>query len=623
MSTKGQLPWKSQERSSQVSTDEIRAGVERWAADFEQAVTAGNAEELGSLFGDVSYLRDNGALTWDFRQFHGRDAVVSTLLAVVGDIKPTNFRLSESLPAPGLLGEGPDAVVEGFLDFDTVAGHAIAVINGIPDTESPYGFVVRALFTRIESLRGIEEPERFPRGAGFTPRFVGETWRQHHDYERQYVDREPEALVIGAGQSGLIAAAYLNDLGVDTLIIDKNERVGDNWRKRYDSLTLHNPTEMNNFPVLPFPNHIPEYMSKDHIADWLEIYARYLDLNVWLATGFEGASYDEASRWNATIRRADGTERVLHPQHIVLATGGIGGQPAIPTLPGLPAFEGKVVHSAAYTKASDYNAKNAVVVGTATSAHDIAQDLYDSGVNVTMLQRGPIVVNHVETANLAYAGYMDPMIPEELVDIRVYGIGFISPLREAGAKKYHQMAKEMDADLLQGLEAAGLRVGDGVDKMGWLDLFSRKGGGYYLNKGTSEIIAAGGIKILQSDRVKEFTAGGIALDDGTSLDADLVVLATGYKNRRVDVAEQFGQEIADRVGDIAVLDSEGEWAAMYAQTGQRGLWINGGGINQVRLGSARLALFIKADLDGLIPDSFRRPAKNSGERAFYEPAANA
>ena len=334
-------------------------------------------------------------------------------------------------------------------------------------------------------------------------------------------------------------------------------------------------------------------------------------MNVWTGTEFCGARYDEErSRWNATVRSADGTIRELHPRHIVMATGGIGGKPFVPELPGLDTFAGEVMHSSGYTKSSDYAARKAIIVGVATSAHDIARSLYEGGVEVTMLQRGPVVINNVDTANLAYAGYLDPEIPTELVDVR-YGIGLINPLREAASRNYHAFAKDLDKDLLTGLAAAGLQLGDGVGGQGWLDLFLRTGGGYYLNTGTSEMIAEGKIHIEQFDRVVEFVPTGAKLDDGSIIEADIVILATGYQSRRSEVAEIFGDEVAAHVGEIARLDVDGEWASMWAQTGQRGLWFNGGGINQMRPGSARLALLIKADLEGLIGEAFRRPPKTA------------
>ncbi|MFC9835532.1 flavin-containing monooxygenase [Rhodococcus sp. NPDC127530] len=591
-------------------TKEIRLGAERWLLDFETALATQDREKLAELFREESYLRDNGALTWDYHQYHGREAVEELLFSITGEVRPTNLRLAEEWPDPHVMGEGDSAVVEVFFSFETASGLGLGLLHGIPDDSSPYGFLGRALFTRLEGLTGIESAEVHPRGYGFTPEQPGENWLQNRDRQRAFVDSEPEVLIVGAGQAGLITAAHLKRLGVTSLIIDKHERVGDNWRKRYHSLNLHNPVEMNHFPFLPFPDDYPEYLPKDVLANWLEIYSEYLDLNIWSSSEFVGADYDEQDhRWSATVTKADGSTRVLRPQHIVLATGGIGGKPRIPDLAGLSSFAGMTVHSSAFTGGGEYAGKKALVVGVGSSGHDIALDLYKNGCEVTMVQRNPVVVNNVETANLAYASYFDGT-PAHLVDVR-YGVGLINPLRTAGSKTYHQFAKDRDAELLAGLTAAGMRLGDGHDGAGWLDLFLRTGGGYYLNVGASNVIADGGISILQADRIDTFVENGVALADGTVIEADLVVLATGYQNRKVEVAEQFGEDVAERVGDIARLDDEGEWANMWRQTAQRGLWFNGGGINQVRPGSRTLALLIKADLEDLIPESLRRAKESS------------
>lgn len=182
------------------------------------------------------------------------------------------------------------------------------------------------------------------------------------------------------------------------------------------------------------------------------------------------------------------------------------------------------------------------------------------------------------------------------------------------------MAKNLDNELLSRLKSAGLRLGDGVNGQGWLDLFLRTGGGYYLNTGTSELIADRKIKIEQFDRIAEFVPNGVKLTDGNVIEAGIVVLATGYESRKAEVIEGFGEDIAEQVGEIARLDDEGEWANMWGQTAQRGLWFNGGGINQMRPGSKRLALLIKADLDGLIPEARRRQPKSSGKKKRNEQA---
>jgi cation diffusion facilitator CzcD-associated flavoprotein CzcO len=593
----------TKEQDVSMNDTQLQAEAAAWISDFEAAIKADDRSRLTELFCDPSYFRDNGALTWDYRQFHGRDTVVSTLLSLAREAEPTRFRLSESWPAPQILGTGESAIVEAFFDFETKDGSAVLLLNAVPEGGR---LKARAVFTRLEDLKLIEKVPPHPRGRGFTPSYPGENWKEHRDAARRYDNAEPEVMVIGAGQAGLTTSAYLRKFGVDVLNVDRHERVGDSWNKRYDSLFLHNPIEMNDFPFLSFPPHYPEYLPKDLIGEWLDLYARYMDLNVWTSTTFKSARYDsELQQWDAVLGLPDGSERVLHPRHIVLATGGIGGKPSMPNFPGLDSFAGKVIHSSQYTRISDYDIKKAVIIGVATSAHDIARDLVEHGVAVTMFQRDPVVVNNVATANLAYAAYLDPEIPTPLVDIR-YGIGLINPLREKASQAYHKMAKELDRPLLTRLEAAGLQLGDGVNGQGWLDLFLRSGGGYYLNTGTSELIADGAIKIQPFQKFVEFVPTGAKLDDGSIVEADIVILATGYQSRRTEVVDFFGEDVADKVGEIARLDPEGEWANIWGQTAQRGLWFNGGGINQMRPGSARLALLITADLNGLIPESLRR-----------------
>lgn len=586
---------------------DLRSAADTWVHLFETALSDVDPSPLSSLLDDPSYLRDNGALTWDYRQFHGRSAVIDTLLSLTGEIQPHDFSVSTKWPTPHFLVDGE--TVEAFFDFKTRHGHAVLLVNAVLGAENPSGIKAQAMFTRLEDLNGIERTTPHPRGLGYTPSQPGETWLQHRAAARDYRQSDPDVIVVGAGQSGVTTAAYLRRFGVDVLNVDRYDNVGDSWARRYAALSLHNPVEMNGFPFLPYPPHYPEYLPKDLMGEWLDIYARYMDLNVWTRTEFLSGTYDTATgRWIATFRRGDGTERRLRPRHIVMATGGIGGRPYVPELPGLSSFDGPVLHSSQYTARSDYPAERTLIVGVATSAHDIARDLTTGGVEVTMFQRGPVIINNVATANLAYAAYMDKAIPTELVDIR-YGIGLINPLRERGSQQYHAMAKKIDTDLLTRLEAAGLRLGDGVDGQGWLDLFLRTGGGYYLNTGTSEMIADRRIKIEQFDRIVEFVADGARLDDGTKVKADMIILATGYQSRMTEVIDYFGDDIAGRVGEIARLDEEGEWANMWGQSGQPGLWFNGGGINQMRPGSQRLALLIKADLDGLISERFRRRPK--------------
>ena len=85
--------------------------------------------------------------------------------------------------------------------------------------------------------------------------------------------------MVGGGQAGLSIAARLTQLQVDTLIVDREPRIGDNWRKRYHALTLHNQVQVNHLPYMPFPPNWPTYIPKDKLAAWFEAYVESMELN--------------------------------------------------------------------------------------------------------------------------------------------------------------------------------------------------------------------------------------------------------------------------------------------------------------------------------------------------------
>ena len=221
-----------------------------------------------------------------------------------------------------------------------------------------------------------------------------------------YVGRDPAVLVVGGGQAGLSTAARLTQLQVDTLIVDRAPRIGDNWRKRYHALTLHNQVQVNHLPYMPFPPSWPTYIPKDKLATWFEAYVEAMELNYWPATELVGGRYDEQERqWRVVLRQADGTEREMRPRHVVMATG-VSGIPSVPDIPSLQNFAGTVLHSSQYDDGEAWHGKDAIVIGTGNSGHDIAQDLHSSGANVTLVQRSPTLIVNIEpSAQLPYALY--------------------------------------------------------------------------------------------------------------------------------------------------------------------------------------------------------------------------
>jgi cation diffusion facilitator CzcD-associated flavoprotein CzcO len=408
-------------------------------------------------------------------------------------------------------------------------------------------------------------------------------------------------LVVGGGQAGLSIAARLTQLQVDTLIVDREQRIGDNWRNRYHALTLHNQVQVNHLPYMPFPPNWPTYIPKDKLAGWFEAYVESMELNYWPGTEFQGGAYDQGtSRWSVTLRHADGTTREMRPRHVVMATG-VSGIPNLPDIPTLQDFNGKVLHSSQYQDGEAWQGKRALVIGTGNSGHDIAQDLYSGGAKVTLVQRSSTLVTNVEpSAQLAYALYDEGPALEDC-DL----ITTSMPL--SLARKSHilltERAKELDRELLEGLERVGFKLDFGEDGSGWQFKYLTRGGGYYFNVGCSNLVADGEIGLMQFSDIAAFVPEGVRMRTGSTLAADLVVLATGYKGQEHLVRKLFGDEVATRVGPIWGFGDQQELRNMFTRTAQPGLWFIAGSLAQCRIYSKYLALQIKASEAGLLPQS--------------------
>jgi len=404
-------------------------------------------------------------------------------------------------------------------------------------------------------------------------------------------------LVAGGGQAGLSIAAVLGRMGVDTLVVDRHERVGDNWRKRYRSLALHNPAEMNQLPYLPYPLSWPMYLPKDMVADWFESYAWLMELNFWTGTELKSAVYDaSAGRWNAVVRHTDGTERAVRPRHLVFANG-LLGFPRVPELPGLKDFAGKVMHSSEFTDGTPWRGRKALVLGTGTSAHDVAQDLHANGCEATIVQRGPTYVVSIEPgAKQIYTIYEG--IPIEDGDLLVSTNTL--PIVRKNLQLITARAAEMDRKMIEGLTARGFQWSMGDDNGGHQMLIRRRYGGYYLNAGCAQLIIDGAIGVLPFDEIERFVAGGALLKDGSVRPADLVVLATGFDTQEVLVGKLLGDEVAKKVGRIWGLGPDGEMNNMWKRTAQEGLWFVGGSFTNCRIYSRYVALQIKAIEEGIL-----------------------
>src|SRR6266540_1433477 len=584
--------------------DTVATIAENWLAQFERALAAPSRARLETLFHADSHWRDVLALTWQIKTVSGADAILRELATHAGRARPTGFRLDPHRTAPRNVRRAGTDAIEAIFSFETAQGRGSGVLRLTPDAQDGNAFRAWTLLKALDEIKGHEERlgTAQPQGKAYSRDFRGPNWLDLRKASAEYADRDPTVLVIGGGQSGLSIAARLKQLNVDTLIVDREKRIGDNWRKRYHALTLHNQVQVNHLPYLHFPPNWPTYIPKDKLANWFEAYVEAMELNFWTGTEFEGGSYDESQGcWTVTLRRADGGKRTMHPRHVVLATG-VSGIPSVPEIAGLKDFAGKVMHSSQYDDGERWKGKRAIVVGTGNSGHDIAQDLHSSGAHVTLFQRSSTLVVSIEpSAQLVYAPYNEGTLRDN--DL----IATSMPLKLA--RKSHALtaekSKALDKELLDGLERVGFKLDFGEDNTGWQFKYLTRGGGYYFNVGCSDLIVKGYIALKQFADLDRFDADGARMKSGETVAADLVVLATGYKRQEELVRKLFGEAVMNRVGTIWGFGEEQELRNMYRRTGQAGLWFIAGGLAQCRIGSKHLALQIKAIEEGLLPRGAR------------------
>jgi cation diffusion facilitator CzcD-associated flavoprotein CzcO len=561
-----------------------------WIGAFGAALRASSAPALSELFAGECHWRNIFGLSWQFSTVSGVDTLVPELLARAAEAGATDFRIDEAALTPRKALLAGREVVEAVFSFSTVNGPGIGALRllGAPDGLAKAWFISTTLdFDQICEARANRQA-----ATSHARDFAAPDWLEQRRAASAYRDREPDVLIVGGGHAGISAAVELKRIGLHALVIDRQERVGDNWRHRYRGLKLHNKTPVNHLRYLPFPVTFPDYIPKDQIANFLESYVDLMEVDFWTQTSFEGAAYDDSTqRWTAELKRADGN-RVLKPKHIVLATS-VSGTPNIPRIDGIENFAGKVLHSSQFTAGREWAGRSVVVFGTGTSAHDICQELQAFGADATMVQRSPTMVVNVETAQLYDKTYLGEGPPIEVRDILNSGVPL--PVMKRAHRGITDEVRKIDAPLLARLEAAGFRLEFGEDGTGWPLKFRTRGGGYYFNVGCSELIADGKIRLIQSADIASIGARGLELRDGSGLDADLFVLATGYKGPDHMLEALFGAEVARRVGRVWGFDeATSELRNMWRRTPQAGLWFTAGAFSQARIYSRFIALQIDA-----------------------------
>ncbi len=597
-----------------ISGKKASVSATSWLSQFESALAIADIASLKRLFHAESYWRDVLALSWNLQTIHGAESILQELTSCAARATPGHFQIDPDRAQPRSVVRAGIRCIEAIFKFETATGRGSGILRLTPATEHGGPLKAWTLLTALDELKGFEEQlgNTRPRGQAYSRDFRGPNWLDQRKAAIQYANSDPTVLVVGGGQAGLAIAARLKQLHIDALIVDREARIGDNWRKRYHALTLHNQVQVNHLPYMPFPPNWPTYIPKDKLANWFEAYVDAMELNFWTSTEFDGGLYDEEQgHWSVVLRHTDGQKRVMRPRHVVLATG-VSGIPNLPELPSLKHFAGAVLHSSQYDDGENWRGKKALVIGTGNSGHDIAQDLYSSGAAVTLVQRSSTLVTNIEpSAQLAYAAYNEGT----LEDNDLIATSMPLPLARRTHVMLTEQSKQFDKELLDGLRRVGFRLDFGDKGTGWQFKYLTRGGGYYFNVGCSDLVADGKIKLAQFDAIEDFVAEGARMKSGDTIHADLIVLATGYKGQEHLVRKLFGDAVADRIGPIWGFGEGLELRNMYCRTMQPGLWFIAGSLAQCRINSKYLALQIKAIEEGLLPGS-RCAAERAAETAL-------
>jgi putative flavoprotein involved in K+ transport len=325
-----------------------------------------------------------------------------------------------------------------------------------------------------------------------------------------------DVTVLGAGAAGLAVAAQLKARGVGAVVLESGPGVATSWRGRYDRLHLHTIRSLSGLPGFPIPREYGRWVARDDLVRYLEAYARRFDLDVRTGTTVERIK-PGADGWSLQI--SGGEERSTRT--LVVATGYLH-TPVVPQWPGQENWTGTLLHSADYRNPEPFRGKDVLVVGPGNSGSEIASDLAEGGASAVRLAiRTPPHIVRRETAGwpAQMNGLLLGRLPEpalnalaatmarlEMPDLRPYGIARPSEGLKTRLRT-HRYVPVQDVGIVRDVVAGRVRP-----------------------------VAA----------VRSFTADSVQLADGTSLQPDVVIAATG-----------FGTGLRDLFDDPSLFDETG------------------------------------------------------------------
>ncbi|KAJ6606230.1 FAD/NAD-P-binding domain-containing protein [Mycena vulgaris] len=537
-----------------------------WLPNFGKSLESANIAQTVSCIHPDGYLRDILVFTWNNRCLHGHSKTTAYLRDTLAAAAITEVKLDARAGLAPEYGPLTDklplrAVSAGFT-FTCAVGVGRGYFS-LVCSESNGEWKALVVMMTLEDIRGHEEIKEEEGVYG------GHTlaWSDVKIARREATEANPHVLIIGGGQTGLNVATRFNQMGISSLIVETNHRVGDNWRKRYPTLALHSPKKFTSMLYQSYPRTWPVFTPRDKMADWLEQYAQSQDLVAWTNSRLlPHPRYDSAAkRWTVVVDRA-GEHVTLNPAHIVVAAGALGA-PRVPVIRDREIFRGTTIHSSEYQGGKPFAGQRVIVVGAGNTAADVCQDLTFHGARcVTMVQRSATWVISCSSARTL----MERMYPEELeVDVcDLMAMARPLELMRRFDKETEAQAMEEEKETHRGLREAGFKI---VSGKSFFLLFYEKHSG--LDVGCAELIRSGKVKVKQGVEIAQFNEDSAV---------------TSYESICDTMRGVFGDSTMDQVGPVWGVDTEGELRGCYRPTGHPGLWFAVGEFYQSRAFSKQL-----------------------------------
>lgn len=371
-----------------------------------------------------------------------------------------------------------------------------------------------------------------------------------------------DAIIIGAGPAGLACAATFLQRGLKATVLEKGENIAPVWHRHYQRLHLHTDRSHSALPGLPMPRDYPRYPSRAQVVDYLDAYATHFGVRPVFGSAVQRVRRQDHS-WHVETADAHWTAPV-----VVIATGW-ADFPHRPQWPGMDGYRGEILHSGDYRNPDPYKGKRVLVVGFGNSGGEIALDLAEAGVDVTLAVRGAVKI-----------------LPREMLGLPILTWAI------AQAWMPPRVADFINAPMIRLAVGPTRNLGLTPLRKGPRQMIAEDGRVPLLDVGTLDRIRDGSIKVRGG--IAGFTADAVAFTHSPAEPFDAVILATGFR-----------PDLRALLPDLPrVLDEHGLPRATGRASAEPGLFFCGhtvsptGQLREIGIEAKRIAMLAAQQLQG-------------------------